>query len=156
MALDKDDLKKLSPEQRIKKLKEYEEERKKELEETEDLIRRAEVELERNRDIPNIEVPKIEPVDISRMFESGAGLETQVEASHSEERPELNPIKYIPESVQESAEPMFYAPAALEEMRQEPSTKIEDTVKYESATDQADKLTGSRGTLKNIKKYTMG
>jgi hypothetical protein len=45
MPIDKDELKKLSPEERLKRLKELEEERKKEIEEAEDLIKRTEAEI---------------------------------------------------------------------------------------------------------------
>lgn len=151
MPLDKEELKKLSPEKRIKRLKQIEKERKKEIEEAEDLIKRTEAEIQREKDIPDIEVPKIEPVDISKIFEAPEGLETTVRREVTAEEEE-SPIKYggVIEQIREEA----YQPD--EHAKIEFDAKVEETVKYESATQKADDLTGSRSVLKNIKKYTRG
>ncbi len=79
--IDKDELRKLSPEKRIKRLKELEEKRKKELEETDRLIRESFDELE-SRELPD-EPPEEEPV--RRILEERSDLEEQVMA---EEPPE--------------------------------------------------------------------
>lgn len=152
MPIDKEELKKLSPEDRLKKLKELEQESKKEIDEAEDLIKRTEAEIEHNKNIPNIEVPKIEPVDISRMFEAPEGLESTIKKEAPEEAE--SKIKYNPSNdYSDSAESLWQPPEAT--LHEKP-IKTEDTLKYESAQDQADELTASRSVLKNIKKYTRG
>lgn len=145
MALDKDDLEKLSPEERIKKLKEIEDERKKDLEETESLIEKTKAEIERNKDIPDIEVPALEPVDISAMFEAPEGLEAEANIPGEEEE---EPVKY---NVNED-----YVARDLHATEEIPLTvKLDETVKYESEASKAD-TSASKSVLKNIKKYTSG
>ena len=92
MPLDKAEFKKLSPEERIKKLKELEEERKKEIVEAEDLIKKTEAEIFANQNIPDIDVPDITPVDITKMFEAPEGLEGTVVNTPVPE--ESVPVKY--------------------------------------------------------------
>ena len=64
-----DDLKKLTPEERIKKLKELEKKRKDEIERAQKLIKQSEEELEddenQKRDIP---VPQLKSIDIESLF----------------------------------------------------------------------------------------
>ena len=66
---DFDELKKLSPEERVKKLKEIEERNKKEIDEARKLmtesIRQIEVEEEMRRDIP---IPQLTSIDIDTLF----------------------------------------------------------------------------------------
>lgn len=153
MALNKDEIQKLSPEARLKKLKELGEERKKDTEEADDLIKRAVAEIEREKSIPKIEVPDLKPVDISKMFEAAEGLEMTVrkEAPFVEEQA---PIKY--NAVVEQASSIYTGYEDEDDIKRETTIKFESTVKYESTVQQVDDLTASRSTLKNLKKYTMG
>ena len=153
MTLDKDELKKLSPEERIKRLKELEEEGKKEIKEAEDLIKRTEAEIEHNKNIPDIEVPEIERVDISKMFEAPEGLETTIKKEAPGEEKE-NPVKYG--GMVEDTGEVGYVPDEHDWVEFDKAAKVEDSVKYESVVQQADDLTGSRSVLKKIKKYTKG
>ena len=72
MTIDKKELTKLSPQERIKKLKLMEEERKKEVDEIERLIRDSMQELKIDK-IASDFAPEQKTVDISRLFESDAG-----------------------------------------------------------------------------------
>ncbi|MBI2130011.1 hypothetical protein HYU07_07335 [Candidatus Woesearchaeota archaeon] len=64
-----DELKSLSPQERIKKLKELEEERKKEIEEAEKLIKESNVEIEEERkELERIPIPQLKTVDIQGLF----------------------------------------------------------------------------------------
>ncbi len=74
MAINKRELERLPPEQRLRKLRELEEERKKEGDEIEKLIRDSMKELRTDKLAEEI-TPERRPVDISRLFETGAGLE---------------------------------------------------------------------------------
>ena len=63
------DLKKLSPEERIDKLRKIEEEKRKELREAEDLMKESEVELAREEKIKReIPIPQVTAVDIDQLF----------------------------------------------------------------------------------------
>ena len=63
------DLKKLSPEERIKRLKTLEAEKRKELQEAEDLMKESEFELEREEKIKReIPIPQVKAVDIDQLF----------------------------------------------------------------------------------------
>lgn len=69
MAKDIDEIKKLSPEERIKRLKKLEEEKRKEIEEAEKLIEQSTVELEREEKIKKeIPIPQVKAVDIGGLF----------------------------------------------------------------------------------------
>jgi hypothetical protein len=155
MALNKDELGKMSPEERIKKLKEMEEERKKELEEASDLIKKSEAEIEREKTIPKVEVPEIERVDISKIFESHEGLEGTVRREAPKEEEQGEAIKYVAGREEEGGIASLYAEREGE-AQQERVVKVEDMTKYEGILQQIDDLTASRSALKHIKKYTQG
>ena len=72
MPIDKSELNNLSPGARIKKLKQLEEERKKEAEEIGELIRKSMQELKTGKLAEEI-TPASKPVDISGLFEPGGG-----------------------------------------------------------------------------------
>ena len=72
MSIDKKELVKLSPEERIKKLKLMEEERKKEVSEIEQLIKESLQALKTDKIAEEI-APGQRAVDISRLFETGGG-----------------------------------------------------------------------------------
>ena len=150
MAIDKEKLKKLSPEERLKQLKKLEEDNQKEIDEAEDLIKKTEAELERNMSIPDIEVPEIEPVDISKMFQPEEGLETTVTQEASKE--EDTQIKY--ESATDYEATSLWQPP--EAIKGEDIIKMEDGIKYESTAEKGDDITASRSALKKIQKYTKG
>jgi len=142
MALDKAALKKLSPEERIKKLKKLEESRKKDQKESEDLVQRAEAELKQPR-FENVEIPKIEPVDISKIFEPEHNIEDKVKGAEADE---AESSKY--ESAGE------YVGRPLHGTRsEERRVKEDDMVKYDGNKDES---TASRTVLKSIQKYSKG
>jgi len=66
---DIDELKKLSPESRIKRLKALEEEKRKEIEEAEQLIKESVGELEREEKIKQeVPIPQMKAVDVGQLF----------------------------------------------------------------------------------------
>ncbi len=83
MTINKQELSKLSPEERIKKLKLMEEERKKEVTEIETLIKRSMHELRIDK-IAGEVAPEQRAVDISRLFEQTG---EQLERTAREESP---------------------------------------------------------------------
>src|SRR3989338_8235542 len=72
MTIDKKELAKLSPEERIKRLKLLEEERKKEGDEIEQLIKKSVQEMKNDKLAGEI-APEQKAVDISRLFETRGG-----------------------------------------------------------------------------------
>ncbi len=84
MPLDKRELSKLSPEQRIKKLKLMEDERKKEVNEIERLIKESMQELKTDKLAEEV-APEQKAVDISRLFEA-AGEEKLERTARQEAR----------------------------------------------------------------------
>jgi len=86
MTIDKKELTKLSPEERIKKLKLMEEERKKEVNEIEELIKKSMHELKTDKIAGEI-APEQRAVDISRLFETKG--EDRLERTAREEAPQL-------------------------------------------------------------------
>ena len=84
MSIDKKELSKLSPEERIKKLKLLEEERKKEVDEIEELIKKSMQELKTDKLAEEI-TPERRAVDISRLFETAG--EQRLERTAREESP---------------------------------------------------------------------
>lgn len=83
MALDKKELSRLSPSERIKKLKLMEEERKKEVTEIERLIKESMQELKTDKIAEEI-APEQRAVDITRLFEAGG---ERLERTAREESP---------------------------------------------------------------------
>jgi len=92
VGIDVDGLKTLSPNDRIKKLEEIEEERKQEIERAQELIKESEEELEREEDVKRImeivEVPQQEEVNVEQLIteQQSENLEQTVEEAHSVEK----------------------------------------------------------------------
>ena len=84
MTIDKKEIAKLSPQERIKKLKLMEEERKKEVNEIEELIKKSMHELMTDKIAEEI-APEQRAVDISRLFETSG--EERLERTAREEAP---------------------------------------------------------------------
>lgn len=84
MAINKKEFEALTPEARIKKLKQLEVERKKEVEEIGELIKKSMQELRTGKLAEEI-TPEQRPVDIARLFETSA--EQRLERTANEEMP---------------------------------------------------------------------
>jgi hypothetical protein len=157
---DKEELNKLPLRERIKRLKEMEEDRKKEIEEIDDLIKNSQKEL-RADEIADDVSPGPEEVDISRLFRPEEELErTVMEEAPSEEEGE---VKYL--SLQQAVEDyeelrgISYASmeGGLSENQMESIDKIGerlDRTKYEATSKEiANLVVASRAALYKIKKY---
>ena len=90
MTIDKKELTKLSPSERIKKLRLMEEERKKEVDEIEQLIRQSMQELRTDKLAEEV-APEPRVVDISRLFETTG--EEKLERTAREEAPPVALMK---------------------------------------------------------------
>lgn len=114
-----DDIKRLSPEERVKRLKKLEEERRKEIEEADKLMKESVGELEKEEEIrQKIPVPQMKAVDINQLFsqeerevfaakryhKSGAAEEEEPTAAPEEKTLEDEVMEAPQELTQEQAE----------------------------------------------------
>ncbi|MEA2035991.1 MAG: hypothetical protein U9O94_00675 [Nanoarchaeota archaeon] len=84
MAIDKEELEKLTPAEKIKKLKEIEEQNKKEIREAEKLIKETESKIKGDKIAESVNVPETKPVDISELFApEGGALEQAAKEAES-------------------------------------------------------------------------
>ena len=161
VELNKDKLKKLSPKERLKRLKELEEERKMEVNEIEALIKESMQELKTDEIATEI-TPEARDVDIGRLFETEeAQLESTIRKETREESEE--PLRYL--SVKnaledyEQLQDISYASmmGTVSEAHMDAIDKIGerlDRTKYVSASaEAANILVASRAALHKIKKY---
>ncbi len=81
------ELKNLSPEERIRKLKEIEEKDKEEIEKAHQLIKESEDEIEIEEKIKQVEIPSEKKVDVSRLFKSE---EDSLEETVKKEAPKVS------------------------------------------------------------------
>jgi hypothetical protein len=86
MAIDKKKLSELSPEERIKKLKELQEEKKKDSSEINKLLKSSEKQLQAQRLADEIS-PRQREVDISQLFEIVAGGQLEITVANESEGP---------------------------------------------------------------------
>jgi len=92
--LDKKELAKLSPADRIKRLKKIEEESKKEIEEAEKLIKESKSEIEKEQLGSRVAVPEAKQVDITELFEQPESQLEQSAKQAEEEAADEEKIKY--------------------------------------------------------------
>jgi len=105
-----DDIRKLSPEERIEMLRELEEDNKKEIEEAEKLMKESMVEIRNEEIIREIPPPGIKPVDISKLFETEEDKKPDVqqplEETVEKEKPEVSQEQIAQYGAKLSTEPM--------------------------------------------------
>jgi hypothetical protein len=100
-------LKKLSPEERIKRLKELEDERKKEIEEAEKMIKESQDEIQHQRELKSkVPIPQVAAIDVDALFSQE---EKEIfKVSHGEgprrvvEEVVKKPVKEKPENLEEA------------------------------------------------------
>ena len=161
MAIDPKDLAKLSPQERIKKLKQLEEERKKEGHEIERLIKESMQEIRTEKLAEDI-TPEQKPVDITKLFESGGEqLERTVNNEKSARAAGKADYQVIAQAYQDysSLKKMmgYAAEGSLTEEHLKAVDRIGerlDRTKYESASEEiANILVASKTALHKIRKY---
>ncbi len=155
MPIDRDELERLSPEERLAKLRELEEERRNEMAEIEQLIRSSETDARvKELVVDQTEVPESPTVDISALF---AGDESALESGIKAEaaQPEEHPATTYAAKTEENA--ATYAPKSEEAFPAKADDSIH-AIRYESRQSQkaVEQSGTSRGVLKNIKKYQVG
>lgn len=157
--LDKAELEKLTPAERIKKLRKIEEENKKEIEEAEKLIQRTETEIEREQLAESVKVPETKPVDIGKLFEEEKGsLEATVrhEAPPAEGAKEESRLYQLAQAYEEVKE-LYQSEEPLSKRQLEWIDKLGERVekaRYETLSkDVANLVVATRSLLYKIRKY---
>jgi len=136
VKIDKEELKKLTPAEKIKRLKKLEEQSKKEIEEAESLIKQTEAAIEREKIAESIAVPETKPVDISGLF---APPESALEQAAQEARKEINEdnVKYFVQNAYEGVREALYSESARDLMDKVDAIGEKlDKVKYMRVSDE--------------------
>jgi len=156
--LDKEELKKLPLAERIKKLKELEEDNKKEIEEAEKLIKETEDEIGRESITEGVAVPETKQIDIESLFGREKGLEATVreEAQSSEGGAAQNTLYQLAQGYEE-AKDMLYSGESLTSKQLEWIDQLGERVekaRYETTTaDVANLVVATRSVLHKLRKY---
>jgi len=156
MVFNKKELAKLSPEQRIKKLKEIEEQNKKEKEEIEKLITQSKSDAETELVESRIKLPETKPVNIDELFAAPASLLEQ-KAKEELSAEEEKQIKY---QVAESYEALKEAAYGGEEERQNLLEKVDqigerlEKAKYVSISEETNRMvTASQSVIHKLRRF---
>lgn len=155
--LDKNELQKMTPSERIKRLKELEEENKQEIEEAEDLIQKTEADITREKISESVKVPETKPVDIESLFKGEPGLETTVrEEAPAREAEAEGPLYQLAQAYEE-ARGMLYSEEPLNSRQLEWIDRMGERVekiKYQTTSDEiANLAVATRSLIHKIKKY---
>jgi len=162
--INKEELMRLSPEERIRRLRQLEEERKKEIEDAQKLIRESEGQIERDRSLEDVEVPEAPSVDISKLFgaEEKETLEGAVEEAPQPEmegehlryqvQQDYEALKELQEGMINNTVNPYDAANQVNEIEERLNTINYQQAKQESK-EVADQLVASRNVIQMIKKY---
>jgi len=155
--LNKAELEKLTPAERIKRLKKLGEENRKEIHEAERLIKETETQIEREGIAESIKIPETKPVDIESLFREKESLESTVkeEAPATEEKGESQ--LYQLAQAYEEVKGMYQSEAPLDGKQLEWVDRLGERVekaKYDTFTKEAaDLVVATRSLVKKILKY---
>jgi hypothetical protein len=142
------------PEEKLRLLKEFEEEARQEIHEAESLARDGVVELERQKKLEGIEIPVQERLDLESLFGEPKTLEEKAESAVDEKGVEYTVNKDLDKLKS------FSEYGTLDESQKEEVARIEGKInafKYLNANEQVnEKLTASMSIIDNIRKYGMG
>ena len=155
MALDKEELRRLSPADRIRRLREIEKESKKEIEEAERLIKESEESLRVEEATSDVEIPQPEEVDITKLF---GEEEEKLEETVKEEEPKItdeDQVKYEISKVMEYAEHLGEGPASTYTMEKiEGMEENLGNIDYKQVSREiADELNAARNVIYEMKKH---
>ncbi len=154
--LDKKELEKLTPAERIKRLKKIEEENKKEIEEAEKLIKQTQIDIERESIAESVKIPETKPIDIGSLFREEPSLETTVKEEAPKEEAEEGKLYQLAQAYEEARD-MLYSQEPLNEEQLERIDRLGERVekaKYETfSKETADLLVATRSVIKKILKY---
>ncbi|HLC64895.1 MAG TPA: hypothetical protein VJI46_02090 [Candidatus Nanoarchaeia archaeon] len=146
VEFDKEEVMKLKPAERIKKLKEIEESEIKEIMEVESLIKKSEEEVKQHK--VEVEIPPVHEIDISHLFGVEEGIEGTLQGA---------PIAF-------DFDVSYLSAVSFEDYQQIagyiPKTNVNltlfiDTTKYRSVGEIAIEVASPRAWLIQVKKYNI-
>ena len=154
VKLDKAELEKLTPSERIKRLKKIEEDNKKEILEAEKLIKETQGKIEQDSIVESVKVPETRPVDIDSLFKEPPGLETTVREETQGEEPKEESQLYTLAQAYEEAKGMAYSEGPLNDEQLEWVDRLGERVEkasYQTFTkDVADLVVATRSLVKKM------
>lgn len=155
--LNKTELEKLTPDQKIKKLKELAEENKKEIEEAGKIIKETESKLERDKILESVKVPETKPIDIESLFkEEEHNLENTVKTEAPATEKEDGNL-YLLTQAYEEAKGMLYSDEPLTKSQLQWVDRLGERVekaKYASTTERVAVLANATKTIVHkLKRY---
>ncbi len=156
--LNKEELEKLTPAERIKRLKKLEEENKKEIQEAEKLIKQTEIQIEREGIAESVKVPETKPIDIETLFKEEPTLETTVreEAPQTDGEAKEESQLYQLAQAYEEAKGIAYSSEPVTEEQLEWIDRLGERVekKYETTSKEvANLVVATRSLIHKIRKY---
>jgi len=151
MAIDKTELSKLSLKDRLKRLKELEEERKKEIEEAEGLIKETEASIKQEQIESKIAIPETRVIDIASLFDTGEGIE---EIAKEAPKDFENAVKYQVEADYESLQAMYGAtdPEILQKIDLI-GERLEKARYHVESEEVANKIVATKALAYKLRKY---
>lgn len=156
MALDKEKLRRLEPEERIRRLREIEDESKKEIEEAERLIRESEEDIRREEAVSEVEMPEAETVDITKLFgEEEEKLEETVREEAPLEETDEEKVMYEVEKIRDYMEHVGESPVSEYTMgKVERMSNELNSINYAQLSRQAaDEFNATRNIVYEMKKH---
>lgn len=161
------EIRKMTPEARIKRLKELEEKNKKEIQEAERLISEAQDDIDKEKLIDEIPIPEIKKTDIDDLFEvetlddvvgpieNAPGIEyripPEIESEITNIYNQLNELRYTSEWSSQEYDSFNSAAERLSQIKND----FEDKVKqgYTLSQETTNQLVVSQNVEYNIRKY---
>ena len=151
--INKEELEKLTPAEKIKKLRKLEQESKKEIREAEDLIKKTEAAIEREKIAESVQVPETKQVDISELF---AKPESALEQAAEEAKKDLTDdnVKYFVQNAYEGVREALYSESSEELMNKVNAIGEKlDKVKYMGVNDEiANLAVAAKGMIYKLRK----
>jgi len=152
--IDKEELEKLPAAERIKKLKELEEENRKEIEEAEKLIQETESQIEREGIAESVKIPDTKPIDIGSLFGKDESLESAVKKESPEE--DAGPLYHLAQDY-EAAKDIAYGGESINEDQlgwiDQLGERVEK-IRYHTSSDQiANLVVATKSLIYKIKKH---
>ena len=155
------ELKKLSPKERIKKLKELQEKDKKEIEEAQHLIRESEEQAAREEETEKIPIPQLKAVDIEalfspeeqELFKAKRFIAPKEKAAVEEKLPKARPLEEVAaEAPKLSFEEEKAHVDYLNQLSKAPAAELKEKVNsiYKSVKDTGYMSSGQQEELNNI------
>lgn len=154
--IDKEELKKLIPDERIKKLKELEAESRKEIEEAGKIIKETEATLTREKIAESVKIPETKPIDLDSLFEEQKSLETTVKQEAPKEEKKEVGLYQLAQDYDE-AKDILYTQDSLDKGQLEWIDRLGekvDKMKYTSnVKEMANLVVATRSVIYKIRKF---